>query len=229
MNILLLTPVRIVQACTLLHDEIIYDETIQSTVIESTSKGTRGNKGRIILGEHAARVMAKAQEIGRKIGLECPSAPLRENIFLYKRKGKYYVWTPRRFGGFIREACRETGTPLFNAKNLRATFMTAAYVTASEGGATNEFVLKLYSYHKNTGTTLEHYVNHDEAFAALRDAMERGNGWHRTVVPDEMKALAAAIAETEAILEDKCLKETTRTALTAKLEEYRRKLDGLKN
>ena len=229
LNITLLTPVRITHTCSLLHGEIIYDETINSMVIETSSKGTYGEKGRIIIGEQAARVIAKAQALGKKIGLDCTSDSLRESIFLYKSLGKFHVWTPRRFGGFLEEACRETGVPAFTAKNLRATFMTAAYVAASEGENTNEFVLKLFSYHRRAGTTLEHYVNHDEAFRALRDAMEKGNGWHRTVVPDEIKALQAAIAEIEALLEDGSLPEAARIAMTEKLEEYRRKLDDLKN
>ena len=229
LNITLLTPVRITHTCSLLHGEIIYDETINSMVIETSSKGTYGEKGRIIIGEQASRVIAKAQALGKKIGLDCTSDSLRESIFLYKSLGKFHVWTPRRFGGFLEEACRETGVPAFTAKNLRATFMTAAYVAASEGENTNEFVLKLFSYHRRAGTTLEHYVNHDEAFRALRDAMEKGNGWHRTVVPDEIKALQAAIAEIEALLEDGSIPEAARIALTEKLEEYRRKLDDLKN
>lgn len=202
MNICAVTPIRIGHACSLLHRELVFDDKLNSYIVLSTSKGTRGNIGEIVLGEKANLFIKKAIVVSEKTGLDCTQEDLREQLFLYCEKGKYAVWTPKKFGKFLKDACEACNLPAYNSKNIRATYMTRAYIEACESGVVNDWLLKLHSYHRNNGTTIEHYVNHDEALAALTDSLKRGNDWQKTIYPDERKALQDTLEDYQTILDN---------------------------
>lgn len=201
MNICAVTPIRIGHACSLLHKELVFDDKLNSYIVLSTSKGTRGNIGEIVLGEKANLFIKKAIAVSERTGIGCTQEDLREQLFLYCENGKYSVWTPKKFGKFLKDACAVCNLPAYNSKNIRATYMTHAYIEACESGVVNDWLLKLHSYHRNNGTTIEHYVNHDEALAALTDSLKRGNDWQKTIYPDERKALHDTLEDYQTILD----------------------------
>jgi len=165
-------------------------------------KGTHGNIGEIVLGEKANLFIKKAIAVSEQTGLDCTQEDLRGQLFLYCENGKYSVWTPKKFGKFLKDACDACNLPAYNSKNIRATYMTRAYIEACESGVVNDWLLKLHSYHKSNGTTIEHYVNHDEALAALTDSLKRGNDWQKTIYPDEKKALQNTLEDYQTILDN---------------------------
>ena len=190
----LLTPLRIGHSCTLRLDELYYCSLVDTYIAVSTGKGTRGDKTEIVLGGRASDFIKKAILIYEKNKKECREEQLNQYLFMYRfYTGAYTVFSSRTYGRLLSEACDALGLPHYTSKNLRATYMTKAYVEASENGDANEFVLKLFSYHRRMGTTLEHYVNHSEALAALTDHLMRGNDWQKTLYPDEIEALQNVI------------------------------------
>lgn len=227
LNLSIITPLRIGHSCSLLHSELTYDEKMRTFFVTSTSKGTRGGVTEIVLGGRADDFILKAKSLSQKIGMDCTQEDLRQQLFLYEYNGKYNVFTPKKFGALLSDACQELGLPHYTAKNLRATYMTKAYVEASANGYANEFVLKLFAYHKNAGTTLEHYVNHAEALAALTDFIKRGNDWNKTVYPDEARALREVIGAYMSLIaaaDDGPAKDQLRL----ELRDYEKQLEAIK-
>ncbi len=226
LNIIGTTPLRIGHACSLVRDEVIRDPVNGSYSVYSTSKTTGGDPVKIIIGRYAGLFIGKALDIAGVIGLDCPQDDLRENIFIYRNKSTFYVWTPARFGKFLEEACGTCGLPHYTSRDVRATFMTRAYVDACKNGEVNDYLLKLYSYHRRSGTTLEHYVDRCEALSALRDALGKGRQWNDTLYPDERSALKAAIAEYDALIAEESSPE--RRAILEKLrDECVKRLENL--
>ena len=228
LNLCAITPLRIGHSCSLLHNELSYDEHMGSFIVTSSSKGTRGGVTETVLGVRADDLIRKAVSLSRTIGMNCPQEDLRKQVFLYEYNGKYNVFSPKKFGVLLADACKELGLPPYTSKNLRATYMTKAYVEASANGYANEFVLKLFSYHKSAGTTLEHYVNHAEALAALTDFIKRGNDWKKTVYPDETAALKEVISAYVDLInaaEDGPAKDQLRL----ELRDYEKRLEAIKN
>ena len=226
LNLTIITPLRIGHSCSLLQEELVRDEATDSIVVNSTGKTTFGEPVRLVLGRIAGQFIKKALAINAQVGLQCTQEELRENVFLYEYNGTYHVWTPKRFGRFLSEACEACGIPHYTSRNLRATYMTRAYIECCKEGFVNEYTLKLFSFHRRVGTTLEHYVNHCEAFMALRDALSRGKQWHETLYPDERQALRATIAEYDALIESEP-SESRRAILIRQRDEYKNKLETL--
>ncbi len=227
LNLCIITPLRIGHSCSLLHSELSYDEHMGSFFVTSTSKGTRGGVSEIVLGGRADEFIKKAKSLSLKIGMDCTQENLRQQLFLYEYNGRYNVFTPRKFGVLLSEACVELGLPHYTAKNLRATYMTKAYVEASANGYANEFVLKLFAYHRNAGTTLEHYVNHAEALAALTDYIKRGNDWNQTIYPDEKEALKEVISTYMSLLAATD-EGPAKDQLRLELRDYEKQLESIR-
>lgn len=226
LNIICITPLRIGHICTLLHQEIVFDDKLGSYVVLSTNKTSGGNIEEYVLGEKANDFIKKAIEISEQTAHGCTSENLREQLFLYCENRKYFVWKPRKFVQYLHKACAACNLPAYNSKNLRATYMTRALIEACEKGEANKFLLKLYSYHKSNGTTLEHYVNHDEALAALTDSLKRGNDWQKTIFPDERKALLATLKDLKLVLDN--ITDSEQLAIVSnQIQEIQNKLDSL--
>lgn len=227
-QLMVITPLRISHLCSLLHEELVYDDKLGSFIVRSTSKSTRGGIGEIVLGGRADDFIRKALKISESAGLGCTQEDLREQVFIYNHCDKYRVFTPKKFGYLLDIACQACGLPHYTARNLRATYMTKAYVEASENGYANEFVLKLFSYHKSAGTTLEHYVNHSEALAALTDYLMRGQDWNKTIYPDEIAALKAVVEEYSTLIED-AEDASVKARLRAEMHDYEARLNELRS
>ena len=225
-NLLVITPLRIGHLCSLLQEELVYEDKLGSYVVRSTSKSTKGGIGEIVLGGLADALVRKALEISEKVGSGCVHKSIRDQVFIYSYHDKYFVFKPSKFGYLLYKACQACGLPHYTSVNLRATYMTKAYIEASENGYTNEFVLKLFSYHKKAGTTLEHYVNHSEARAALTDFLKRGQEWNKTIYPDEIAAIQAVIDEYSALI-DETEDEAEKDLLRLELQDYEGRLKKL--
>lgn len=226
LNLCIITPLRIGHTCSLLHEELEYNEHLGSYIVTSSSKGTKGGITEIVLGGRADDFVRKAVRISEKVGMDCHQEDMRRQLFLYEFMGKYRVFTPKKFGQLMNEACEHLHLPHYTAKNLRATYMTKAYVEASANGYANEFVLKLFSYHKNAGTTLENYVNHSEALASLTDFIKRGNDWKKTIYPDERAALKEVV-DVYVSLINTTEDETVKDRLRVELRDYEKQLEAL--
>lgn len=200
MNLCVLTPIRISHACSLHQEELIFDDKLNSYVVHSNSKGTRGNISDIVLGEKANLFIKKAIAICGQVGSGCNQDVLRGQVFLHCRNGRYTVWSPRMFYCILGQACDACSIPRITAKNLRATYMTRAYLEACDSGELNEQILKIFSYHRRSGTTIENYVNHDEALAALTDSLNRGGDWQKANYQDDRRALEVTIADYQTLL-----------------------------
>lgn len=224
LNISILTPLRISHSCSLRLEELVFDDKLNSYVVHSNSKGTRGNVCNIVLGEKANLFIKKAIAISGQVGPGCSQEDLREQVFLLCRNGRYSVWRPRLFYQILIRACEACSIPRMSAKNLRATYMTRAFLEASERGELSKEVLKYLSYHRSSGTTIEHYVNHDEALAALTESVNRGGDWQKTNFQDDRKALETTIADYRALLdrtddpEEKVIIKRDMMALQQKLD-----------
>lgn len=227
-NLSVITPLRISHLCSLLREELVYDDKLASYIVRSTSKSTRGGIGEIVLGGRADELIRKALKISDNVGIGCTQEDLRDQVFIYNYCDKYRVFTPAKFSALLALACQACGLPHYTACNLRATYMTKAYVEASENGYANEFVLKLFSYHKRTGTTLEHYVNHSEALASLTDYLKRGQDWHKTIYPDEIAALKAVVDE-YATLIDEAEDESEKARLETEMHDFEVQLAKLRS
>ena len=105
--------------------------------------------------------------------------------------------------------------------------MTKAYIISSERGVADELLLKLFSYHKRNGTTLEHYVNHNEALAILTDNLKNRQDWSKTIYPDEIKALDNVIKEYRSLI-DAAPDDNVRERLTQELAGYEQQMIKLK-
>lgn len=224
LNISILTPLRISHSCSLRFEELVFDDKLNSYVVHSNSKGTRGNVCNIVLGEKANLFIKKAIAISGQVGPGCSQEDLREQVFLLCRNGRYSVWRPRLFYQILIRACEACSIPRMSAKNLRATYMTRAFLEASERGELSKEVLKYLSFHRSLGTTIEHYVNHDEALAALTESINRGGDWQKTNFQDDRKALETTIADYKALLdrtddpEEKVIIKRDMMALQQKLD-----------
>lgn len=226
-TLLVITPLRIGHLCSLIREELVYEDKLGFYVVRSTNKSTRGGIGEIVLGGRADDLIRKALKISEQVGLGCAHANLRDQIFLYSYNNKYYVFTPSKFWTLLYRACQACGIPHYTSRNIRATYMTKAYIEASENGYANEFMLKLFSYHKRTGTTLEHYVNHCEALGALTDYLKRGQDWHKMIYPDEIAALQAVIDEYFSLI-DETDDQSEKDLLRQELYDYEMRLKQLK-
>ena len=226
MQLSLITPIRIGHLCSLRLDDLVYDERMKSYVVVSSSKATSGDKTEIILGGRADGLIRKAISINEKIAGACPDKDLRQHLFLYRNNSSFVVFNSKTFGLFMSKACNALGLPHYSSRNLRASYMTKAYIEASENGYANEFILKLFSYHKRVGTTLENYVNHSEALAALTEHLKRGNDWQKTVYPDEIAALKEVI-EMYRTLINEADDESDKLRLQQELAGYEKQLESL--
>ena len=223
-----ITPIRIGHACSILKEELVYDSKLGSYILTSTSKSTRGGIGEIVLGGKADKLIRKAVAISDRIGLACPQEDLRKQVFLYRQDGNYSVFTARKFSKMLSEACEACHLPHYTTRNLRATYMTKAYIEASEQGEANDYLLKLFSYHRSNDTTLEHYVNHNEALAELTEHLKKGNDWAKTIYPDEIAALNSVIDEYNELIagaED----EDVKFQLMNELRGYEKQLEEMRS
>ena len=226
LHLSLFTPLRIGQSCSLLRNELQYEAAYDSFSVVSSNKGTRGNMGQIVLGGIVTDLIKKALGINDKVGLGCTDEYLREQVFLYECNSKYYVFNSRKFNAMLTEVCTACGLPKYTSKNLRATYMTKAYIEACRSGAKKDYLLKLYSYHKHAGTTLENYVNHEEALANLSEELKKEQDWKRTMCPDEIQALDNVIVEYQTLIAEAPTKES-RLQLENELKDYQTKRDEL--
>ena len=225
-HLCILTPIRIGHACSIVKDELVYNAKLGSYILTSNSKSTGGGIGEIVLGGKADELIRKALRISESVGLSCPQEDLRKQVFLYCQDGAYSVFTSTKFSQLLAEACNACGLPHYTSRNLRATYMTKAYVEASESGHVDDFLLKLFSYHKNSGTTLENYVNHAEALAAVTDYLKRGGDWSKTIYPDEAAALRDVIAEYNELISESEDDEVT-ARLLSELRDYEKQLEKM--
>ena len=226
LHLIAITPIRIGHACSLLREEVVFDDRLKTIIIRSANKASNGSITDIVLGEYAKRLITKALDINYAIGLECTQEDLRDQLFVYRSNQKFAVFTTRKFSQMLEKACYECGIPKYTSKNLRATYMTRAYIEASESGIVNDYLLKLFSYHKKAGTTLEHYVNHSEALASLTEFLKKGGDWQKTIYPDEREALKMVIEEYLELI-DEAETETAKEQLRLELREYEKKLENI--
>lgn len=228
MQLSLITSIRIGDLCSLCRDELVYDERMKSYVIVSSSKPTRGDKTEIVLGGGIDGLIRKAISINETNAAKCPEKNMRQYLFLYKDKSTYHIFTSRTFSRYMHKACESLDISIYTARNLRASYMTKAYIEASENGYANEFVLKLFSYHKRVGTTLEHYVNHSEALAALNEHLKRGNDWSKILYPDEIAALKDVIGMYHTLINE-ADDESDKIRLQQELAEYEKQLESMRS
>ncbi len=228
MQLSLLTPLRVSHSCSLRLSELVYDENTKSYFVYSTSKTSHGKKHETALGRRASEFIIKALSFHRKIVKACPDENLIDHLFIYQStKGMFTVLGSRAFDHYFKKACEAVGVPTYTARNLRATYMTKAYIAASANGYIDEFLLKLFAYHRRVGTTIENYVNHTEAFAALSEHIKRGNDWQKTVYPDEVAAIKDVIKTYNTLLEA-VKDESAKAVLQKELDGYIEKLEELK-
>ena len=228
MNLLAITPIRVGTICRFRKDELTFDRMLNSYVFKGTSKGTHGGAGTIALGSKANGLIDRALQLSEIIGADCPDPGMRDYVFVCQVRLHYDVFSSSHFRRILRRCCDECGLPPYGANNLRATYMTNVYLEASANGRTDEFMLKLFSYHRNKSTTLEHYVNHEEALAMLTDFLKKGSDWEKTVYPDERKALQMVIEDLRGLLAE-AGSEGERTALRADIRNYERLLEKISN
>ena len=223
-----ITPIRISHACSIVKEELVYDAKLGSYILTSTSKSTNGGIGEIVLGGKADKLIRKAVAISNRIALACPRENLRKQLFLYQWNGKYYVFSTKKFAKMLSDACEACHLPHYTARNLRATYMTKAYIEASEKGEANDYLLKLFSYHKSNQTTLEYYVNHNEALAELTEHLKRGNDWAKIIYPDEIAALNTVIDEYNELIAGTDDDEV-KIRLMNELREYEKQLEEMRS
>lgn len=221
-NLLIITPMRSGHVCKLRRDELVFDSFLNSYVYMGISKGTNGGKDAIVLGGGATGLIRKALAIGEEIGKDCPDPGMRDYVFVCRERQHYDVFSTVRFRKLFERANAACGYD-FGPANIRATYMTKAYIEASRSGRSDRFLLKLFAYHRSSGTTLDHYVNHDEALSALTDFLKTGNSWDKIIYPDEVAALNAVIEETRTLIEE-APDEDTRHRLSMELKDYERQL-----
>ena len=225
LSLLILTPMRVGHVCRLRKDELQFDELLNSYVFIGISKGTQGGKGVIVLGGGTNDLIRKALELSEEIGQGCPDPGMRDYLFVCRERQHYDVFSTVRFRKIFERANAACGYS-YGPANIRATYMTKAYIEASQAGRANDYVLKLFSYHRSSGTTLENYVNHDEALAALTDYLKEGNNWEKTIYPDEIMALREVIEQTKDLMEN-APDEETRRLLAQDLRDYEKQLKKL--
>ena len=226
-QITLQSELRISHTCSLLCDEVIYQPQTDSIIIKSTNKTSNGDKGEFVLGPEASRALNKALQINKLVRINCPQADIADHVFLYAIGEKYHVHTPSTFKRILQKACAECGIPTFTAKNLRAAYMTQAYINASQSGNLNEFTLKALSYHSKIKTTLEHYVNHSEALAALDESLKRGqDDWRQTSLEDRRIILENTLAEYEKLITHET-NPVKIEKLRQEINKYRAELDSI--
>lgn len=228
-NLMSITPLRAIQLVSLKRKEVVYDNTLNSYVINASNKTSGGNIDEMVLGFRADKLISKAFKVADKVSLGCTQEDLREYLFIYQERGHYSVFTTRKVTKMLNEACEACGVTKYGSKNLRAAYMTGIYLKVNEGsdGEINEYDMKVHSFHRNIKTTLEYYVNHDESLAALTDAQNRGVDWQKMIVPDEVAAIDDTIAELQDILDDTA-DAKGRGILEAQIQELKNKRVSLR-
>lgn len=219
-----MTPLRISAICALRRSELVRNGNVDSYVINSTSKISGGRTVNTIIGKESSALLDDAAKLGWELSEGCPDESIRDYVFTYKDKSGYNVFSTRKFDKMLQKICKEFGITVWTSKNLRSTYMTKAYIKASESGHLDEFMLKSLSYHKRLSTTLTHYVNQSEALARLTDSLERQSSWKQTIWPDELKALKDTISEYESLLAE-AQTEEEKNILNAELKKCREMLE----
>ena len=227
MHLIRITPLRISDVCQLSIDKLYFDDINGTYVSVSSRKSTNGDKSEIVFGAKANEFIRKALSIHDNLVNDCLQDDLKPYLFMYKTLyGAYTLFNSKTLGVLLSAACQDLGLPHYTTKNFRASYMTDAFIQASESGDVNDYLLKLFSYHKRTGTTIENYVNHDEALAILTEHLRRDGDWAKTIYPDEIAALKKVI-DTYDMLLNSVEDITVKVKLTAERQYYEEKLKSI--
>ena len=226
LNLSLLTPLRIRDICKMRISELNYSEELCSYMIITGVKGTHGDKHPFVLGEQATKLIRKAMDIHDDTIKSCAQTSLYDYLFICKNKNHYNVASVDNFRDYLAYACAECGIDTIQPSNLRATYMTQAYIFSNEEGREEDYSLPILTHHRRRTTTLEHYVNHSDALSDLTEYLKRENDWSKTIYPDEKKALKIVIDQIQQMM-DSSNDPKERTVLEQQLVQVKRQLKNM--
>ena len=126
--------------------------------IVTTHKTSYGDPSSFVISASTYRILMDAIENTETLRAQCIDKETASYIFL--RTGTLGIANIRveDYTGYIKDACRKTGCPVYTASNFRDTHMTKALEWAVREDK-SDVELSILTSHKNIDTTKNHYID----------------------------------------------------------------------
>ncbi|SCP98769.1 site-specific integrase [Anaerobium acetethylicum] len=157
-HVCLQTEFRISSICHLHIDCITETMKDNQFLIKTTSKTSNGQKYIAVVSDLTKLHLENILKLSATVRNECPENSLKKYLFVYRTTmNNFRPISAHDFRNYFSKCCKEAGTPIYSASNLRDTHMTKA-LEYKMRHAESDVTLAVLSGHKNINTTQNHYI-----------------------------------------------------------------------
>ena len=159
LNLLLQTPFRVKNICTLDRNCLIETGKDDVHIIRMKSKTSKGEYEDRTIPLSTYRLIKQTLSQTEPLLSKCSVEAWKDYLLLYAGpNGSILPLYHNNFHSTISDICKKYNLPIYTSSHLRNTYMTFTYMESSKR-EDREYFLKTNSYHKSKRTTIAHYVD----------------------------------------------------------------------